>query len=63
MDNFIYYTPTKIYFGKGEENKVATVIKEFNPTKIMLVFGSSSIKRSGLLDKVEKLLLEYRKEN
>ena len=58
MDNFIYYTPTKIYFGKGEENKVAKIIKEYNPSKIMLVFGSGSIKRNGLLDKVEKLLNE-----
>ena len=39
MENFIYYTPTKIYFGKGEEDKVADIIKEYNPNKIMLVFG------------------------
>ena len=58
MDNFIYYTPTKIYFGKDEENKVAKIIKEYNPHKIMLVFGSGSVKKSGLLDKIEKLLDE-----
>ena len=58
MDNFTYYTPTKIYFGKGEENKVAKYIKEYNPHKVLLHFGSGSVKRSGLLQKVEKLLDE-----
>ena len=58
MDNFVYYTPTKIYFGKGEENKVGKIIKEYNPHKILLVFGSGSVKKSGLLQKVEKLLDE-----
>lgn len=58
MENFIYYTLTKIYFGKGEEDHVAKIIKEYNPHKIMLVFGSGSIKKSGLLDKIEKLLDE-----
>lgn len=58
MENFIYYTPTKIYFGKGEEDKVGKIIKAYNVHKILLVFGSGSVKRSGLLDKVEKLLKE-----
>ena len=58
MDNFIYYTPTKIYFGKGEENNVAKYIKEYNPHKVLLHFGSGSVKRSGLLQKVERLLDE-----
>ena len=58
MENFIYYTPTKIYFGKGEEDSIAKIIKEYNTNKIMLVFGSGSIKKSGLLEKVEKLLDE-----
>ena len=30
MENFIYYTPTKIYFGKGEEDKVGKIIKAYN---------------------------------
>ncbi|MCR4879341.1 MAG: iron-containing alcohol dehydrogenase [Bacilli bacterium] len=58
MDNFIYYTPTKIYFGKGEENKVGKILKSYNPKKILLVYGSGSVIKSGLLAKVEKLLDE-----
>ena len=56
MDNFVYYTPTKIYFGKGEENNVGKIIKEYNPHKILLVFGSGSVRKSGLLDRVENAL-------
>ena len=63
MENFIYYTPTKVYFGKGEENKIASIIKEYHPHKILIHFGKNSIKESGLLQKVENLLdsegLEY----
>ncbi len=58
MENFIYYTPTKVYFGKDEENKVGKIIKEFGAHKILIVFGGGSVKRSGLLDKVENLLKE-----
>lgn len=63
MENFIYYTPTKVYFGKGEENKIASIIKEYHPHKILIHYGKNSIKESGLLQKVEDLLdsegLEY----
>lgn len=56
MDNFIYFTPTKIYFGKGEENNVGKYIKAYNPHKVLIHFGSQSARKSGLLDKVEKAL-------
>ena len=58
MDNFIYYVPTKIIFGKGEENNVAKYLNEYNPSKVMLVYGTSSVKKSGLLEKVKHLLDE-----
>ena len=58
MENFYYYIPTKIFFGKGEENKVAKIIKEYNPKKVIIVYGGGSIKRIGLLDKVTSLLKE-----
>ena len=31
MNNFIYETPTKVYFGKDEELKVGKIIAEFHP--------------------------------
>ena len=56
MKNFMYYTPTKVYFGKGEELKVGKIIKEYGFKKIMLHYGKSSIKKCGLYDKVVKCL-------
>ena len=50
MEHFVYYTPTKVYFGKGEEKKVGTIIKGFSPRKVMLVYGGGSIKKIGLYD-------------
>lgn len=56
MDNFIYDTPTKVYFGKGEEEKVGAIIKEYNVKKVLVHYGSGSIVKSGLLGRVKKSL-------
>lgn len=58
MDNFIYETPTKVYFGKDEELKVGKLVAEFNPQKVLLHYGGQSAKKSGLLDRVKKCLEE-----
>ncbi len=56
MYNFIYETPTKVYFGKDEEQKVGKIVSEFAPTKVLLHYGGQSAKKSGLLDRVKKAL-------
>ncbi|MCQ2597098.1 MAG: iron-containing alcohol dehydrogenase [Treponema sp.] len=56
MDNFIYDIPTKVYFGKGEEEKVGKIISEYNVKKVLVHYGSGSVVKSGLLDKVKKAL-------
>lgn len=53
-----YYTPTHVYFGAGAEDKVAEVLKANGATRVLVHFGGGSVKRSGLLDKVEKILSE-----
>ena len=58
MNNFIYETPTKVYFGKDEELKVGKIIAEFHPKKVLVHFGGNSARKSGLLDKVENCLKE-----
>lgn len=58
MNNFIYETPTKVYFGKDEELKVGKIIAEFQPKKVLVHFGGNSARKSGLLDKVENCLKE-----
>ncbi len=53
-----YYAPTKVYFGAGAENCVGEALKEAGAHKVLVHFGGGSVKRSGLLDRVEKLLGE-----
>ena len=52
MENFQYYAPTKVVFGKGTENKAGQLVKEQNCRKVLIHYGSGSVKRSGLLDRI-----------
>lgn len=56
MNNFIYETPTKVYFGKDEELKVGKFVAEYKPEKVLIHYGGKSAKESGLLDRVKKCL-------
>lgn len=58
MRDFNFYTPTKIYFGKGKEVLVGEIIKEYGFKKIMLQYGMGSIKKCGLYDTVMTSLKE-----
>ena len=55
MINFEYVCPTRIIFGKGKENEVGTIIKQYGK-KILLHYGGGSVIRSGLLDRVKTSL-------
>ncbi len=52
MLDFIYNTPTKIYFGKDKHLKIGEIISELGYNKIMMQYGKESIKKSGLYDQV-----------
>ncbi len=52
MNNFEFYTPTKVYFGRGEEKKVGKIIKDYGFRKVLLHYGKGSVKASGLYDTV-----------
>ena len=56
MFDFKYYTPTKVVFGKGTEQKTAELIKEFGGKKVLIHYGGGSVVRSGLLKRVTDLL-------
>ena len=58
MNNFTYYTPTRVIFGKGTEAQVGELVKAQNCTKVLLHYGSGSVKRSGLLDRIKASLEE-----
>ena len=58
MENFVYYNPTEIYFGKGQELKIGEIIKKHGIKKVLFLYGRNAIKRMGLYDKVVKALKE-----
>lgn len=55
MNNFNFYSPTKIVFGKGSVSKLDSVL-EPNYKKVLLHYGGGSIKKSGLYDQVMEIL-------
>ena len=56
MIDFNFVSPTKIFFGKGKEEQIGEICKEFSFKNVLVVIGKSSVKKSGLLDKVIDLL-------
>lgn len=58
MNNFEFYSPTKVIFAKDSENQVGKEIKSWGGIKVMLHFGGRSAKRSGLLTRIEESLHE-----
>ncbi|MGN7943119.1 iron-containing alcohol dehydrogenase [Virgibacillus sp. 6R] len=55
MDNFTYYNPTKLIFGKGQVEQLATEVPSYG-NRVLLVYGGGSIKRNGLYDQVVNIL-------
>lgn len=56
MLNFEFYSPTDFVFGKDTELKVGKLLKSNKAKKVLIHYGSGSIKRSGLFDRVIKAL-------
>lgn len=59
MLNFEYYTPTKVFFGKGQETKMGEIISGYGYKKIMLIYGKGSIKQNGLYDSIANSLKAF----
>ena len=55
MTNFDYYAPTKVVFGKGAEDQAGDLVREQGATKVLVHYGSGSVKRSGLLERIYQL--------
>lgn len=59
MQNFDYQTPTRLIFGKGVISNLPDVMSAFGKN-ILMTYGSGSIKKIGLYDKVKELLKGYK---
>lgn len=51
MENFTYFNQTKILFGKDTQKQVSAMTKKYG-TKVLLHYGSGSIKKYGLYDQI-----------
>ena len=58
MENFAYYTPTKVVFGKDEEKNVGKLAKDFGAKKVLIHYGGGSAVRNGLIDRIKTSLSE-----
>ncbi len=56
MQNFVYYAPTEIIFGKDTEKRVAEAVKKWGGSRVFIVYGGGSVLRSGLLERVKNEL-------
>jgi len=58
MKDFTYYNPTRIEFGMGKEKNIGKYIAEYGVSKVLIVYGSERIKKSGLFDTIAKSLTD-----
>ena len=58
MNNFRFYAPTDIRFGKGQADCLPEELGKYGK-RILMVYGGGSVKRSGLYDRLRELLKEF----
>lgn len=56
MLNFSIHTPTEVIFGRNIEEQIGAKLKELGARRVMIHFGGSSARTSGLLTRVEDSL-------
>jgi len=56
MQDFSFYNPTQIEFGRGKERDTGAHLARFGVRKVLLTFGSDRIKRDGLFAAVTESL-------
>lgn len=61
LGNFSYCNPTRIYFG---ENAMDNLMDELNKygNRVALVYGTGSIKKTGIYDQIITMLNKFGKE-
>ncbi len=53
-----YYAPTHVYFGRGAELEAGKILRSMSLNRVLVHFGSSSARKSGLLERVERTLID-----
>ena len=52
MGNFTFYAPTRVYFGRKEEEQIGSILKQEGCHRVLVHYGGQSAVKSGLLDRV-----------
>ena len=52
MNDFMYYAPTRVVFGRDVVDQAGELARAYGATKVLLHFGGQSALRSGLVDRV-----------
>jgi len=58
MQDFTFYNPTRIEFGKSKETRIGQYVKEFGVGSVLVLYGSERIKKDGLFKRVTTSLEE-----
>ncbi|MDT9026141.1 iron-containing alcohol dehydrogenase [Rossellomorea yichunensis] len=61
MNDFTFYNPTKLIFGKGQVEQLKELVPQYGK-KVLVVYGGGSIKRNGLYDQVMSVLKDIDSE-
>ncbi len=56
MLDFQFYSPTEFVFGRDTESRAGSYVRKYGGSKVLLHYGGSSAKKSGLLDRVKASL-------
>ena len=56
MNDFDFYSPTYFVFGRDREAEAGTYVKKFGGSRVLVLYGGQSAKKSGLLDRVRASL-------
>ena len=59
MNNFRFYNPCEIYFGKEQEKNAGKLCAKYGH-KVLMVYGKNSIKKNGVYDTV---ISSFKEEN
>lgn len=56
MNSFNFLSPTEFVFGKEREKECGKYVRKYGGNKVLIHYGSGSVVRSGLLDRVKQSL-------
>jgi alcohol dehydrogenase YqhD (iron-dependent ADH family) len=56
MNNFTFFSPTCFEFGRDTESRTGALVKRFGGSKVLIHYGSGSVIRSGLMNRVQSSL-------